>query len=99
MEIVSIGPSVGGPAGLREEIASVASRLEGKKLGIVYLPHDADHSSYLSAAAEGLGGPVVGATTGGVAFTERGVTHDRPVAAILCGRGFDFSISVAHDIA
>lgn len=98
MEIVSIGPSVGGPEGLREEIAAVASRLEGKKLGIVYLPFDADHSAYLAAATEGLGGPVVGATTGGAAFTERGVTRDRPVAAILCGRDFDFSISVAHDI-
>jgi hypothetical protein len=98
MEIVSIGPSAGGPAGLRDEIATVATRLEGKKLGIVYLPFDADHSAYLAAAAEGLGGPVVGATTGGAAFTERGVTRDRPVAAILGGRGFDFAISVAHDI-
>lgn len=99
MEIVSIGPSTGGPEGLRQEIASVANRLEGKKLGIVYLPYDADHSAYLAAAAEGLGGPVVGATTGGAAFTERGMTRDRPVAAILGGRGFDFSISVAHDIS
>jgi hypothetical protein len=98
MEIVSIGPSVGGPEGLRTEIAAVASRLDGKKLGIVYLPFDADHSAYLAAAAEGLGGPVVGATTGGAAFTERGVTRDRPVAAILSGRDFDFSISVAHDV-
>lgn len=98
MEIVSIGPSAGGPAGLREEIAAVANRLGGKKLGILYLPNDCDHAAYLAAAADGLGGPVVGATTGGAAFTERGVTRDQPVAAILGGRGFDFAISVAHDV-
>ena len=99
MEIVSIGPSAGGPSGLREEIATVENRLEGKKLGILYLPYESDHAAYLAAAAEGLGGPVVGATTGGAAFTERGVTRDQPVAAILGGRGFDFSISVAHDVS
>jgi len=98
MEIVSIGPSTGGPEGLRREIAAVASRLGGSKLGVVYLPYELEHGAYLAAAAEGLGGPVVGATTGGVAFTERGITTDQPVAAILGGRGFDFSISVAHDI-
>ncbi len=99
MEIVSVGPTSGGPEGLRREIAGVAQRLEGNKLAIVYLPIDCDHASYLAAAGEGLGGPVVGATTGGAAFTERGVTRTEPVAAVIGGRDFGFSISVAHDLS
>jgi hypothetical protein len=98
MEIVSVGPTNSGPEGLRRELALVAQRLDGNKLAIVYLPIDVDHGAYLSAAADGLGGPVVGATTGGAAFTERGFTRDQPVAAVIGGRDFGFSISVAHDL-
>lgn len=99
MEIVSVGPTSGGPEQLRREIAAVARRLDGNKLAIVYLPIDVDHIEYLTAAADGLGGPVVGATTGGAAFTERGFTRTEPVAAVVGGRDFGFSISVAHDLS
>lgn len=74
---------------------AVASRLSGSKLAILYLPIDADHQAYLRAAEEGLGGPVVGATTGGAAFTERGVTRHQPVAAVLGGPGLAFEVGVA----
>ncbi|MBC8067935.1 MAG: hypothetical protein IAG13_06330, partial [Deltaproteobacteria bacterium] len=81
MEIVSVGPTTHGPEGLRRELAAVAQRLEGNKLAIVYLPIDVDPDPYLAAASDGLGGPVVGMTTGGAAFTERGFTRNEPVAA------------------
>jgi hypothetical protein len=99
MEIVSVGPTSNGPEGLRRELAAVSQRLEGNKLAIVYLPIDVDHERYLAAAADGLGGPVVGATTGGAAFTERGFTRSEPVAAVIGGRDFGFSLSVAHDLS
>lgn len=95
MDIVSIGPVAGGPAALERETRAVAGRLAGSKLAILYLPYDADHGAYLRAAEEGLGGPVVGATTGGAAFTERGVTRHQPVAAVIGGAGLAFEVGVA----
>lgn len=95
MDIVSIGPVAGGPSALEREMRAVANRLAGGKLGILYLPFDTDHGAYLRAAEEGLGGPVVGATTGGAAFTERGVTRHQPVAAVIGGTGVAFEVGVA----
>jgi len=99
MEIVSVGPVSGGPDALRRELAAVASRIEGPKLGIVYLPVELDAGTFLAAATEGLAGPIVGATTAGAAFTERGFTRDQPVAAVIGGRGMSFSISVATGLS
>lgn len=99
MEIVSVGPNTHGPEGLRRELAEVAARVDGNKLTIVYLPVDIDPTPYLSAAADGIRGPVIGMTTGGAAFTERGCTRTEPVAAVLGGRDFGFTISVAHDLS
>jgi hypothetical protein len=98
MEIVSVGPTSGGPEALERELASVAARLDGPRLGILYLPIELDPAPYLAAASNGLGAPIVGATTAGAAFTERGVTRTEPVAAVIGGRDFGFSISVAHDL-
>lgn len=99
MEIVSVGPTKGGPEGLRNELRAVADSIEGDKLALLYLPMDADHGAYLAAATEGLRGPVVGATTAGAAFTERGHTRTEPVAAVLCGRDLGFSVAIAHDLS
>lgn len=99
MEIVSVGPVVGGPEALSRELAAVASRIDGPKLGMLYLPVSLDPAVYLAAASDGLGAPVVGATTAGAAFTERGVTRDLPVAAVIGGRDFGFSLSVAHGLS
>ncbi|MEX1368015.1 MAG: FIST N-terminal domain-containing protein [Nannocystaceae bacterium] len=95
---MSIGPVAGGPAELGSEMKKVAARLPGDKLGILYLPIDCDHAAYLRAAEEGLGGPVVGATTGGAAFTERGSTRTQAVAAVLGGPGLAFSVGVATEL-
>lgn len=95
MDIVSVGPVAGGPASLQQEMKRVGARLAGDKLGILYLPFECDHAAYLRAAEDGLGGPVVGATTGGAAFTERGVSRTEPVAAVLGGTGLAFSVGVA----
>ena len=99
MDIVSVGPTHGGPEALERELAAVAARMDGPKLGIVYLPIELDPEPYLAAASNGLGAPVVGATTAGAAFTERGFSRDEPVAAVIGGRDFGFSISVAHDVS
>lgn len=98
MDIVSIGPVAGGPADLQREMSTVANRLSGNKLAFLFLPIDADHGAYLRAAEEGLGAPVVGATTGGAAFTERGWTRDQPVAAVIGGADVAFEVGVAKSL-
>jgi hypothetical protein len=99
MEIVSVGPIEDGPRALGREIAAVAKRIPGRKLGIVYLPIDVDHRAFLEEAQEALGGVVVGATTGGAAFTERGHTRTGAVAGVFGGPGFDFAVEVAGDLS
>lgn len=99
MELLSIGPLDGGPEQLQQEMAAAGARLSGPKLGIVYLPIDIDHGAYLRAARHGLGGEIVGATTGGAAFTERGYTRSGVVAAVLGGEGFGYTVSVAQGLS
>ena len=98
MEIVSCGPLQPEPEALRKELASVAARVSGRKLGLVYLPANVDHAAFMSAARDGLGDAVVGATTAGMAFTERGCVRNGVVAAVFGGPGFDFATSVARDL-
>ncbi len=98
MDIVSIGPVAGGPAELQREMSAVSKRLSGNKLAFLFLPIDTDHSAFLRAAEEGLGGPVVGATTGGAAFTERGSTRTQPVAAVIGGADVAFEVGVAASL-
>jgi len=95
MDIVSIGPVAGGPVELQQQMSTVAKRLSGNKLAFLFLPFDSDHGALLRAAEQGLGAPVVGATTGGAAFTERGWTRNEPVAAVIGGADVAFEVGVA----
>lgn len=99
MDIVSIGPLEADPEEVRREFATVAERLAGRKLGFLYLPHDLDAAPLLKAACEGLGDRVVGATTGGAAFTERGFTRTGVVGGVMGGSGFDYAIAPARDLS
>ncbi len=99
MDIVSIGPLEANLEQVRREFATVAERLEGRKLGFLYLPHDVDAAPLLKAACEGLGDRVVGATTGGAAFTERGFTRTGVVGGVIGGTGFDYAIAAARDLS
>jgi len=99
MDIVSIGPLDADPEQVRREFETVAERLDGRKLGFLYLPHDVDAAPLLKAACEGLGDRVVGATTGGAAFTERGFTRSGVVGGVIGGRGFDYAVAAARDLS
>jgi hypothetical protein len=73
---------------------------ERAKVVIAYLPMrpKAELRAYLAAAADAShDAAVVGMTTGGAAFTERGVTHDGGVGAVL-GGNVDVRLAVAREI-
>lgn len=96
MDVVSIGPVEAEPERLREAFGAVGARLAGDKLGVLFAPHDADLPGLLQAAREGLGGRIVGATTGGAAFTERGFTRTGVVAGVFGGQEFQYSVATAR---
>jgi hypothetical protein len=98
MQMVSVGPVAGGPDQLRNEIRAAARSMTRPRLVLLYLPIDADHQALVEAAGAATGLPVVGATTGGAAFTEQGWTRRDPVAAILGGDDVRFEIEVARDL-
>ncbi|MDF2694766.1 MAG: hypothetical protein K0S65_3149 [Labilithrix sp.] len=88
MTLASVGPVEGPPSSFGRSVAKACAELGTPKLVIVYLPIQpkADLRAYLAAAAAAShGAAVVGMTTGGAAFTERGVSHDGAVAAVLGG--------------
>ena len=96
LRLVSFGPVEGGPFRFASAIrAAVAELGDTPKLVIVYLPilPAAELRAYLAAAASAArGATIVGATTGGAAFTEHGVTRTGAVGAVLGG---DVSIRTA----
>jgi hypothetical protein len=97
MEMVTVGPVM--PEALEREIAAACELIAGDKLVLLYLPIDADHAGLLAAARRGSGSRVVGMTTGGTAFTERGATVADPVAAVIGGTEVRFDIEVARRTA
>ncbi len=99
MEFVSVGPVPGGPPALARELASARSRLAGRPLAIVFLPEDCDHRSFLREASTAFGSTIVGASTGGVAFTERGISSHDPVAAVLAGQSFGYEVALVEGIS
>lgn len=100
MDISSIGPVEGGPEEFKARLAEAGQAFEGRTLTIVYLPIDADHGAFLRAAADALPGTVVvGATTSGASFTERGATSNGVVAGIIGGPELDFHVAVASNLS
>ena len=98
MQMVSVGPVIGGPDKLGAELRAAARSMSRPQLVLLYLPIDADHEAFVAAASQGTGLPVVGATTGGAAFTERGWSRKDAVAAVLGGEDFRYEIAVARDL-
>jgi hypothetical protein len=98
MQMISVGPVAGGPDQLRGELRTAIRSMSAPKLVLLFLPIDADHAAMVAAASQATGLPVVGATTGGAAFTERGATRSDAVAAILGGTDVVFEVAVARNL-
>ena len=101
MQLTSVGPVEGGPSRFGQAVSDACAALQGRaEVVVAYLPirPKAELRTYLAAAADASNGAaVVGMTTGGAAFTERGVTRDGAVAAVL-GADVSVRVAVARDI-
>ncbi|HVH41153.1 MAG TPA: FIST N-terminal domain-containing protein, partial [Labilithrix sp.] len=96
MVLASFGPIEGEPSRLGAAISVTLAELEGTgKLVVVYLPirSRVELRAFLAAASRASRGvPIIGATTGGAAFTDRGLTRRGIVGAVLGG---DVSVRTA----
>ncbi len=103
MHLTSIGPVEGGPNALLAKVREALTTLEGSerqevRLAILYLPFAADHNAYLRGLRMLLTCPIMGATTGGAAFTERGVSSKGAVLGLITG-AVEITCTVARDIS
>jgi hypothetical protein len=85
MKLTTVGPI----DGVSPFLAAMGEALSGIKapvrLVVLYLPINAEYSAYLSGVGALTKALLVGATTGGAAFTERGFSETGAVAGILHG--------------
>jgi hypothetical protein len=88
MLMASIGPAKGNeiePA-LREALGRLGSEA---KLVMLFEPDAANHASLYASVRRCCGAPVIGCTTGGAGFTDRGVTESGIVGALLGGEDLE----------
>jgi hypothetical protein len=99
MKMLSVGPIEGNVATFRSKLEQAVSKWEGPaKLAVLYLPFSSDHEKFLDVASRVLHAPVVGATTGGVAFTERGHSNTGAVCAVFGGEDFEADCALALNV-
>lgn len=86
MEMQTIGPFEGSASALAAQATDAISRMKGPPaLAILYAPLAVAHAPLLAALSAALPCPVVGTTTGGACFTERGHTAKGVVLGLLGG--------------
>jgi hypothetical protein len=99
MDLVTVGPIEGGPEQLEQSVrAAIFSMSTPPALVILYCPIDADAAAYTRAIRAVTTAPLVGATTGGAAFTERGFTRSGVCAGLFVGSGVDVVASIGRDL-
>jgi hypothetical protein len=97
--MLSVGPIEGNVATFRTKLEQAVSKWDGPaKLAVLYLPFSSDHEKFLDVASRVLHAPVVGATTGGVAFTERGHSNTGAVCAVFGGEDFEADCALAINV-
>lgn len=99
MELLTIGPVEDGPEKLEQEVRAALSTLaDPVALGVLYCPIDVDALPYIRAIRAVTDAPVIGATTGGAAFTERGFTRGGICAGLFTGAKTDIVASMARNL-
>jgi hypothetical protein len=85
MKLATVGPIDGLPQFLAAAGETLRSIREPVRLVVLYLPIAADHAAYLAGLGSLTKALIVGATTGGAAFTQRGFSESGAVAGFLHG--------------
>lgn len=99
MELVTVGPVESGPDELERQVrATLSAQKEKPVAAILYCPIEADALAYVRAIRTVMSGPIVGATTGGAAFTERGYTRHGVCAGFLLGYDTDVVATMGRDV-
>lgn len=99
MDLVTVGPIEGGPEQLEHMMREALSSLSAAPaLAILYCPIDVDAAAYARAIQAAANIPLVGATTGGAAFTERGFTRSGICAGFFTGATTDLVAAIARDL-
>ena len=98
MKMVTFGPVA--PALVSGAVRDALGALGGEpaKLVILYTPIGLDFQTLLRRVTALTKAPLVGATTGGIAFTERSFTTDGVVGAILAGDDVDVQVALARGL-
>lgn len=99
MKMMSVGPFEGNAWLLGRRIErTVAEWKEPARLAIVALPIGTRYEEYLSAIEDATGIPVVGATTGGASFTERGFSRSGVCCAFIGGADVEVVCGTAREL-
>lgn len=99
MKMMTLGPFDGNAWLLGRKVErAIAEWKEPARLAIVAMPSGAKHEDYLAAVEEAAGVPVVGATTGGASFTERGSSRTGVSCAFLGGANVEVVCAAAREL-
>lgn len=99
MKMMTLGPFEGNAWLFGRKVERILAEWKGAaKLAIVALPNGIKHEDYLAALEDAARIPVVGATTGGASFTERGFSRTGITCAFLGGDDVEVSCAAARDL-
>ncbi|WP_437752323.1 FIST signal transduction protein [Sorangium sp. So ce1389] len=99
MKMMTLGPFDGNAWLLGRKVErTVAEWKEPARLAIVAMPSGTKHEEYLAAIEDATGIPVVGATTGGASFTERGFSKSGVTCAFLGGANVEVACAAAREL-
>jgi hypothetical protein len=86
MELVTFGPVTLNNNEIEKDLSAKFEKCrETPKLAIVYVPIGADIKNIVKMIKKISGVPVIGATTGGASFTEKGIGMNSISGGFLCG--------------
>jgi hypothetical protein len=99
MKMITFGPVAANTAIVASRLRITLAALgEPAKLVVVYAPIGVDFPGLLKQVTATANAPLVGATTGGAAFTELGVTETGIVGAVLAGEDLDVKVALARGL-
>ena len=100
MKLETVGPVPLSTGGLVKQLRTACERLDcDPKLVFLFLPFGADSAAVLRAVSNTMSLPLIGGTTGGASFTERGITTTGAVAGVLGGGDLEVQLGVAENIS